>query len=1158
MAQASRPSMRQLIEQRRRAGFVGRGAERAAFRANFELPPDDERHRFRFHVHGNAGVGKTFLVRELEQQAKERGALTAYVDEGVGSVPEALTVLCRQFAAQGRRFKELERLLAAHRERRHEAESAVASLESLEPQPEGPSAGSLTAARMGLVGAGLIPVVGPFAGALDADRIAQGADRVRAGIAARLRNQDDVQLVLAPERVLTPVLLAELDGICAAVPWIVLFLDTYERTGPFLDGWLHDIMTTDRYGDLSFPSNLVLVTAGQRPFDTGRWGGFADFVTEVPLGPFTEAEARGLLADKGVTAEPVVEEVLRLTGGLPVLVSTLAEARPADPDDVGDPSATAVGRFLKWETDPVRQAAALACALPRRLDADIFRAALPAPVQPVDETELDLLFGWLRSLPFVSERGDRIQYHDVVRAPMLRLQRRRSPRRWAEQHTGLADTFARWRAEAEVPLPADELWATEEWRELRLAESYHLLCASPRTALPVVLRDVVDACDHGEVVARRWAHVLVEAGDDNEAPVVGRWGRDLLAALSVPAANEADDSTGADDSDEAGGEGNARRQVGASAYGADGGGYGGDGGVLGALALLLNRGGLDAPGQAVARMLRGRELRMGREYEKALGEYEQAVALDPELERAYYGRGVTRAEQRDYAAAIADLDRADELAPDTARVLFVRGDYHRILGHHEKAVRDLDRAVALGPDLAGAWASRGVARHGTGDTEHALADLDRALELDPEHVWALVRRARVHRSRGDRDGQLADLDRAVALGPELAWVACERGDALRVADRDADALADYDRALELDPAYASAYASRGVSHSRLGLNEGALADLDKALELYPSYAWALVQRSVVHRRVDGYEASYEDADRAVELEPASAWALWNRGEALRCLGRFEEARADLDRALALAPDSVWAIGCRGAVLHELRLYGEALADLDRAVALDPDGAWHLMRRIMTLLAVGRPEDARTDLARFLVIGDDLAWAHHTLAQIHLLDGRPQDAAAALAEAARHGLAEPAGLEELARTQRKAGEWAAARETADRMRDLHEAGGAFCLALAVGGERGPEAARPVWREAHRLASGWDLTEGASDFLHAVIAAGLGDWADLDERLAGLLAGRREWADVAWLADLLDELAAAPGVPAADGERIAVRLERVRRAGERIRRRYMARR
>lgn len=68
-----RPSMQELIRQRRRQGFVGRGAERAAFRENLDLPPEDERHRFLFHVHGNAGVGKTFLVRELEQLARERG-----------------------------------------------------------------------------------------------------------------------------------------------------------------------------------------------------------------------------------------------------------------------------------------------------------------------------------------------------------------------------------------------------------------------------------------------------------------------------------------------------------------------------------------------------------------------------------------------------------------------------------------------------------------------------------------------------------------------------------------------------------------------------------------------------------------------------------------------------------------------------------------------------------------------------------------------------------------------------------------------------------------------------------------------------------------------------------------------------------------------------
>ncbi|MFF4352041.1 tetratricopeptide repeat protein [Streptomyces sp. NPDC001530] len=1093
----ARPSMQELIKARRRRGFVGRGAERAAFRENFELAPEDERHRFLFHVHGNAGVGKTFLVRELEQLARERGALTAYVDESVGSVPEAMAALSTQFARQGHRFKELDRLLATHRERRHEAESAV--VETLEPQP---SPASMTAARASLVTLGLVPVVGPLAGAIDPAQLAHGADRLRAGLSARFRNEGDVQLVLSPERVLTPVLLGELAEVADQAPWVVLFFDTYERTGPFLDGWLHEVMTTDRHGAL--PVNVVVVTAGQRPFDTARWGGFADFVADVPLEPFTEAEARGLLADKGVLAEPVVEEVLRLTGGLPVLVSTLAESRPGDPDDVGDPSATAVERFLKWEQDPVRRAAALACALPRRLDADVFRAAVDCP-----DEEADALFGWLRGLPFVSDRGDRVQYHDVVRTPMLRLQRRRSPRGWTERHTRLAETFAGWRAELEAGLVQDEVWGEEEWRELRLAEAYHLLCAGPRAALPGVLRDVVDACGESAVVARRWARVLVEAGEDADAGTVATWGGDLLEAL--------------------------------------------EDGTHDTLGLLLNRGGLDARGQAVARMLRGLGHRVDRDFERALAEYEAALALDPELERAYYGRGVTRAELRDYEGAIADLDHADALSPGKARILFVRGDYHRITGHYEQALADLDRALAIDPELAGAWASRGVTRHSMGRTDAALTDLDRALELDPEHIWALVRRARVRRSREEHDEQLTDLDRAVELGPDLAWVACERGDALRVAGRDEDALADYDRAIALNDTYASAYASRGVSRTRLGRHEEALADLDRALELYPSYAWALVQRSAVHRRLAAHERSYADAERAAELWRDNAWVLWNRGEALRCLGRHEEARTDLDRALALDPDNAWAIGCRGAVLHELGLFREALADLDRAVALDPDGGWYRMRRIITLLAVGRPEDALAGLEHYLGRGDasdDLAWAHHTLAQVHLLYDRAEDARDALTAAYAHGLEEPAGLEEWARAERKSGEWAKARRTAERMRGRHAAGGAFCLAMTVGGHEGADAARPLWREAARLASGWELTGAAADFLHAVIDAGLADWPTLDDRLTRLFSEPREWIDVAWLADLLTELLQTPGT---DRAALAPCLTRVTEARDAIKER-----
>ncbi|MGW7544435.1 tetratricopeptide repeat protein [Streptomyces sp. NPDC054770] len=812
---STRPSMQELIGRRRRAGFVGRVDERAAFRRNLELPPEDERHRFLFHVHGDAGVGKTFLVRELEQIAREAGALTAYVDEGAGSVPEAMTAMARQFAAQGRRFKELERLLAVHRERRHEAEAALVMGDPAEP--DGPSAGSLAVARAAQVGLGMVPVAGAFAVALDADRLAQGADRLR----ARFRSQEDAQLVLSPERVLTPVLLGELAGAADTAPWIVLLLDTYERTGPFLGPWLHDVMTTDRYGTL--PANVVVVTSGQHPFDTARWGGFADFMTDLPLGPFTEAEARGLLADKGVRDEPVVAEVLRLAGGLPVLVSTLAESGAVGPEEVGDPSATAVDRFLKWERDPVRRAAALAGALPRRLDEDAFRSVLDGP-----EDQAAALFAWLRSMPFVSERGGRLQYHDVVRAPMLRLQRLRSPQGWARRHTRLAEAYGRRRAEAEAGLSPEELWADEEWRELRLGESYHLLCARPRAALPAVLADVVTACAHGDEVVRPWARLLAEAGQDADAEAVRTRGGELSRALA-------------------------------------------GGGLAELIRLLLGRARGDEPWRATAWALRADALARDSAHERALEDYDRALALDPDLVRAHRGRAVTRGGTGDYEGALADLDRVLELEPDNPWNVILRGEHHRLARHHDEAMADLSEGIRRDPTSEFALASRGAAHERHGDLDAALADFDHALELKPDYAWAFARRARVWRGLDDQVRRLADLDHALALQPDWAWGRCERGDALRVTGRDEEAMADYDRALELDPGYASAYASRGASLSNLGRQEEALTDLNRALALNPDYSWALAMRARVRRRLGDLPGMREDLCRAAAMDPDAGW-----------------------------------------------------------------------------------------------------------------------------------------------------------------------------------------------------------------------------------------------------------------------------------------------
>ncbi|MFG3498009.1 tetratricopeptide repeat protein [Streptomyces sp. NPDC047928] len=957
---AARPSMQQLIGRRRRAGFVGRGREKALFRDNFDIPVDDERHRFVFHVRGMAGVGKTTLVRELRTTAEGLGAVTAYVDESVNGVPEAMAAIALRFERQGHPLKALDRQLATYRQRRHEAESAVARQEAPSPglpspggpgpgvPPGAPSAGGLAAAQAGLIGVGMIPVVGAFAGAVDPAALAQGADRLRAALGARFGNQEDVQLVLDPLKVLTPVLVSELNRVASGVPWVALFFDTYERTGPFLDTWLRDLITTERYGAL--PANIVLTLSGQRRLDPACWADCADLVEDLPLEPFTEPETRRLLSAKGIVDEPVVQDVLRLSGGLPVLVSTLAE-NPGEPNTAG---ATAVDRFLKWEHDPERRAAALACALPRRLNEDVFAVAAggavpggTAPGEGGADGDAEL-FGWLRSLPFVSERDDHVRYHDVVRDPMLRLRRTGSPRRWRETHERLAEAFARWRERAGAGL--DEPWQDERWRALRDEELYHLLCADPRGGLPAALRDGVEACREGTAVARRWARTIAAAGEDADADPVRRWGAECLDALG----------------DE-------------------------DRGPVRVLGMLLARAGLDVDGQVGALSARAFHHRAASRYDEAFADCERALALDPDGWRGWFDRALTHRHVRAYDAALADLAMAGERNPDAARVARERGETLRRAGRREEAVSAFDRALALDPADVMALEGRAAAKESLGRTEEAIADANLALDIRPGYRHGLVRRARILRGTGATDAALADLARAEALYPGDPWIVGEVGETYRYAGRYEEAIAAYDRAIALDPEYAWAFGSRAMAEDARGRTDQALADLDRALELKPEYLWALFRRAEILRRRGDTAGRLASLDRAVRKAPDAPVARTMRAQAYGDAGRHDEALADLGRALAIDPDYAFALGVRGRTYEVLGRLDEALADLDRAVDSDRTDWWALTVRARVRHGLGDAEGALSDWRSACVLAPDDANLLTLTGENHRRAGRYEEA-----------------------------------------------------------------------------------------------------------------------------------------------------------------------
>lgn len=927
-----RLSMQEQMQRRRRGGFVGRRDELDTFRANLDTDPADEAHQFLFHVRGPGGVGKSTLLGRLERTAGERGALTATVNETAMTVPETMGAVAARLAEQGRPLKAFDRLLAAYHERRHDAESAGAAP---------PSAGSTIAAQVGLAGLGLVPGVGALAGAVEPGQIAQGADRLRAALSARFRNEQDVQLVLDPVSVLSPVFTADLAAAAGGARWLTLFFDTYERTGPVLDNWLCDLLIEGRYGAL--PANIVVTLAGQSALDRTVWADHLDLVTTLPLDPFTDAEARQVLAARGVTEEAVVETVLRLTGRLPLLVSTLAATRPSGPGAVGDPADTAVERFLKWERDPAGRAAALAAALPLRLDEDVYRIAVAE-----DAPEAADHYDWLRGLPFVDERSGHLRYHDIVRAQMLRLRRTRSPQRWRDQHERLAAAFGVWRERAEDGRGVSELWADGTWREHRLHESYHALCADHRTALPDTLLDVARACTGGADTARHWIRMLTDAAQDTGAEELGEWARDLRGAL--------DGTSG----------GGAGAQAPTARWRA--------GRAVHAVTVILERGGLDQARRATAQAIRAWTNLQAGDAQAALADWDRAEQLGLHTFVLYSERGSTHWSSGQPDQAVADYTRALPLAPDDAQALTTRvrrGGALLAAGRPEEAMTDLDAVIAADPGATPARAYRAMALLRLDRPADALADAEECLAATAQGADDLALRGLIHQRLGHNAEALADFDHSLALQPDAeTWVFTGRGLALealgrfgeaadsfaravgsgesaeaetlayyarvlRLAGRHTEALTVAERAAAQHPGAAGPVREAAVSLYESGRLPDAADALRRLLDLDPAAGYALESLALIHARLGQPAAALADLDRLAEIGPPPPWFHARRAQLhvlLRDMAAARDELGALERDRALGVDELLTL----AVCHrEQRRYADAAAVLARAGALEP-------------------------------------------------------------------------------------------------------------------------------------------------------------------------------------------------------------------------------
>jgi tetratricopeptide (TPR) repeat protein len=155
--------------------------------------------------------------------------------------------------------------------------------------------------------------------------------------------------------------------------------------------------------------------------------------------------------------------------------------------------------------------------------------------------------------------------------------------------------------------------------------------------------------------------------------------------------------------------------------------------MIGACTAIIRSGRLtEKPeGMAIAYQQRAMAFSQYRQFDLAIPDFDQAVALNPNDKNMLFNRAVAFERKGNFDSAIQDLNDVLRSKPDHALARHERGYVYLQKKDYDRAIEDLNQAVRLKPDNAKAYRDRGQAYRAKGELAKADADQQKAGELDP-------------------------------------------------------------------------------------------------------------------------------------------------------------------------------------------------------------------------------------------------------------------------------------------------------------------------------------------------------------------------------------------------------------------------------------------
>jgi len=219
---------------------------------------------------------------------------------------------------------------------------------------------------------------------------------------------------------------------------------------------------------------------------------------------------------------------------------------------------------------------------------------------------------------------------------------------------------------------------------------------------------------------------------------------------------------------------------------------------------------------------------------EAMGHYEAALRLNPDVPQTYNNLGNAWTLQRRWPEAFAAYARALELWPDFVEARFDWATALGEAGRLEEAAAYFAQALRQRPDYPEAEFGLANTLANLGRLDAAVAHYRTAIRLRPDYAEAHANLGLALVTMGHPDLAFPELGHALQLRPDYAEAHAYLGFALAQGGRFADAVTQYREALKLNPANADVHYQLAAALRALGDTAGAAAEFRKSGSAAPA------------------------------------------------------------------------------------------------------------------------------------------------------------------------------------------------------------------------------------------------------------------------------------------------------------------------------------